>query len=130
MKRKPAGSNHKAIQKFLSNEGEASAIEIKKATRVRGSIYSILSKMVDLGILKKTDNKYRITLGGEKQNKPNPQPPAPNPQPPARNPDKNKIDFLLDEIEYVKAGITSLNITLSYLERRVEQLKWTGLDDK
>lgn len=122
MKRKPAGSNHKAIQKFLSNEGEASAIEIKRATKVRGSIYQILSKMVDLGLLKKIGNKYRITLAGETQNKP-------NPQPPASNPAKNKIDLLLDEIEYVKAGMKSLDITLSYLERRVEQLKWTGTPD-
>ena len=122
MKRKPAGSNHEAIQKFLFNESEASAAEIKRATKVRGSIYQILSKMVDLGILKKIDNKYRITLGSEKQNKP-------NPQPPASNPVKNKIDLLLDEIEYVKAGMKSLDITLSYLERRVEQLKWTGTPD-
>jgi hypothetical protein len=115
MKRKPVGSNHKAIQKFLQNVDEASAAEIKRATKTRSNIYQILNKMIDLGLIKKNDKKYRIALGGETQKKPEPQLSVPTPN-------ARRIVLLIDEIEHIKAGITSLNITLNYLERRVEQL--------
>jgi hypothetical protein len=43
MKRKPAGSNHKAIETFLM-DGSASAIDIKRATKVKGNIYQNLEQ--------------------------------------------------------------------------------------
>jgi predicted transcriptional regulator len=69
MKRKPAGSNHKAIETFLM-DGSASAIDIKRATKVKGNIYQTLNKMVSLGLIKKVGTKYNITLAPETQSKP------------------------------------------------------------
>jgi len=117
MKRKPAGSNHKAVEKFLQEVGEASAIEIKRAAKVRGNIYQTMSKMESLGLVKKTGKKYSISGGGE--TKPAPQKPLFTPPP---HPNEAKIDFLVDEIDHVRAGIETLETTLNYLERRVEQL--------
>ena len=117
MKRKPAGSNHKAIETFLMNEGSASAAEIKRATKVKGNIYVTLNKMVSLGLIKKSGTKYSRTLAPETQSKPEPQQAKVQ-----AHPNEAKISVLVDEIDYVNAGIHSLQATLNYLERRVQQL--------
>ena len=114
MKRKPAGSNHKAIEKFLM-DGSASAIDIKRATKVKGNIYQTLNKMVSLGLIKKVGTKYNITLAPETQSKPEQAKVQPHPN-------EAKISVLFDEIEHVSAGIQTLQATLNYLNRRVEQL--------
>jgi hypothetical protein len=116
MKRKPAGSNHKAIETFLM-DGSASAIDIKRATKVKGNIYQTLNKMVSLGLIKKVGTKYNITLAPETQSKPEPQQARIQP-----HPNEAKISVLFDEIEHVSAGIQTLQATLNYLNRRVEQL--------
>jgi hypothetical protein len=116
MKRKPAGSNHKAIEKFLM-DGSASAIDIRRATKVKGNIYQTLNKMVSLGLIKKVGTKYSITLAPETQSKPEPQQAKIQP-----HPNEAKISVLFDEIEHVSAGIQTLQATLNYLNRRVEQL--------
>lgn len=118
MNRKPAGSNHKAIEAFLFNRS-ASAIDIRRATKVKGNIYQTLNKMITLGLIKKVGTKYNIALAPEKQSKPEPEPQQAKVQP---HPNEAKISVLIDEIDYVNAGIHSLNATLNYLERRVEQL--------
>ncbi len=114
MKRKPAGSNYKAIETFLMN-GSASAVEIKRATKVKGNIYITLSKMVSLGLIKKVGTKYSRTLAPETQSKP-------EQAEVQSHPNEAKISVLVDEIDYVNAGIHSLQATLNYLERRVQQL--------
>lgn len=133
MKRKPAGSNHKAIETFLMN-GSASAAEIKRATKVKGNIYITLNKMVTLGLIKKSGTKYSITLAPEThknidisdaafdQAKQNLKEAYERKAKFELNPNKAKINVLIDEIEYVSAGIQTLQATLNYLNRRVEQL--------
>ena len=117
MKRKPAGSNHKAINTFLTDVGTASAAEIKRATKVKGNIYITLNKMVNLGLIKKSGTKYSCAPAPETQSKPEPQQAKVQP-----HPNEAKISVLVDEIDYVNAGIHSLQATLNYLERRVQQL--------
>lgn len=115
MNRKPAGSNHKAIEAFLFNRS-ASAIDIRRATKVKGNIYQTLNKMITLGLIKKSGTKYNIALTPEKQSKPEPQAKV---QP---HPNEAKISVLIDEIDHVSAGIKTLQAALNYLNRRVEQL--------
>lgn len=119
MKRKPAGSNHKAVEKFLQEVGEASAIQIKRAAKVRGNIYQTMSKMESLGLVKKIGKKYSVSGGGE--TKPIQQTQQSSFTPPP-HPNASKIDVLIDEIDHVRAGIQTLEATLNYLERRVQQL--------
>lgn len=114
MKRKPAGSNYKAIETFLM-DGSASAADIKRATRVKGNIYVTLNKMVNLGLIKKSGTKYSRSLAPETQSKPQQAKVQPHPN-------EAKISVLFDEIDHVSAGIQTLQATLNYLNRRVEQL--------
>lgn len=116
MNRKPAGSNHKAIEAFLFNRS-ASAIDIRRATKVKGNIYQTLNKMITLGLIKKVGTKYNIALAPEKQSKPEPQQAKIQP-----HPNEAKISVLIDEIHHVSAGIKTLEAALNYLNRRVEQL--------
>jgi predicted AAA+ superfamily ATPase len=120
MKRKPAGSNHKAITKYLSENGAASAIDIRRATRVRGNIYLTMNKMVALGLVKKVGKLY-VTA-----NSPIDSEDTVEPQPekfvPLTHPNQERIALLLDEIDYVRDGIETLETTLNYLDRRVQQL--------
>jgi hypothetical protein len=120
MKRKPAGSNHKAVTKYLSENGAATPAEIAKATKVKGNIYQIMNKMVSLGLVEKVGKVY-ITADSfvDDENTVKPQPGKFVPPP---HPNAEKISLLLDEIDHVGAGIRTLEATLNYLNRRVEQL--------
>jgi hypothetical protein len=115
MKRKPAGSNHKAITKYLSENGAATPADIAKATKVKGNIYQTMNKMVALGLVEKVGTKYSRTLAPETQSEPEQAKFQPHPN-------AEKIGFLLDEIDHVSAGIKTLQATLNYLNRRVEQI--------
>lgn len=120
MKRKPAGSNHKAITKYLSENGAATPADIAKATKVKGNIYQTMNKMVALGLAEKVGKVYVTTDSStDSENVVKPQSGKFVPPP---HPNAEKIDFLLDEIDHVSAGIKTLQATLNYLNRRVEQI--------
>jgi hypothetical protein len=120
MKRKPAGSNHKAITKYLSENGASSAADIRKATKVKGNIYLTMNKMVALGLVKKVGKLYvtaNSPVDSEDTVKPQPEKFVPLP-----HPNQERIALLLDEIDHVRGGIETLETTLNYLDRRVQQL--------
>jgi len=120
MKRKPAGSNHKAITKYLSENGAATPANIAKATKVKSNIYQTMNKMVALGLVEKVGKEYitaKSPTGGENVVKPQPGKFVPSP-----HPNEAKISVLFDEIDHVSAGIKTLQAALNYLNRRVEQL--------
>jgi hypothetical protein len=111
------------IKTFLAKNGQATAAEIQKETKVKGNIYTKLETMVKKNLLTKSGKLYDVTfekrlplaadktdsLDGEKV---------------SNLIHKSKqIAVLRDEIDYIEDGIDSLTITKNYLERRLEQLE-------
>jgi hypothetical protein len=114
MKRKPAGSNHKAITKYLSENGAATPADIAKATKVKGNIYQTMNKMVALGLVEKVGKVY-VTTDGENVVKP-------QPKKTEASPTRVQLNAIQVEIDYVNDGIDMLSTTLNYLYRRRDQL--------
>ena len=121
MKRKPAGSNRKTILSFLNEAGEATAAQIKRATKVKGNIYVTLGGMVASGDIQRVGKFYKAVLGSTNSVSPKREP-VRNPLP-APNPNEALIYTLMTELEYVQDGITTLQTTKNYLVRRIEFLQ-------
>lgn len=119
MKRKPAGSNRKTILSFLNEAGEATAAQIKRATKVKGNIYVTLGGMVASGDIQRVGKFYKIGSANSVSPK---REPVRNPLP-ATNPNEPLIRTLIAELEYVQDGITTLQTTKNYLVRRIEFLQ-------
>ena len=136
------------IIEYVKNNPKANGTEIMLAIGKRpesSNLYQTLKRMVQKGKLFKTRNK-RYVVTPEKPDvefkppvsekyklkkpigRPRKYPQIQNPiqsQNPTNEPSPLERIFLA-EIEYVNAGIESLQITKSYLERRVEQIRANG----
>ena len=118
MKRKPAGSNHKTILSFLNEAGQATAAQIRKATKVRGNIYVTLKTMVNNKLIQRQGKMYGFfdavnNVSPKRESVHNPLP----------NPNEALIRTLIAELEYVQDGILTLQTTKNYLVRRIEFLQ-------
>lgn len=120
MKRKPAGSNQVTILSFLSEAGQATAAQIRKATKVRGNIYVTLKTMVNNKLIQRRGKVYGFF---DAVNNVSPKrEPVRNPLP-STNPNEALIRTLITELEYVQDGIVTLQTTKNYLVRRIEFLQ-------
>lgn len=118
MKRRPAGKNIELVKKYLSENGESSAADIAKFGKVRGNIYTTLSKMVSTGLIVKNDKKYKVSSGGEtiaKKSEPTRSPEYTNPL----------IRMFEEEVIDIEDGIRALQITRSYMLRRISQIRYS-----
>ena len=140
------------IIEYVKNNPKANGTEIMLAIGKRpesSNVYQTLKRMVQRGRLFKTRNKryvvtpnmpnvqYELPVSQKYKHtakvkrpigRPRKYPQIQNPiqsQSPAKEPSPLERIFLA-EIEYVDAGIESLQITKSYLERRVEQIRANG----
>lgn len=114
MKRKPSGSNFKTILSFLNEAGQATAAQIRKATKVKGNIYVTLKTMVGNNLIQRQGKMYGFF---DAVNNVSPQPETKS------NPNESLIRTLIKELEYVQDGITTLQTTKNYLVRRIEFLQ-------
>lgn len=118
MKRRPAGKNIELVKKYLTENGESSAADIAKFGKVRGNIYTTLSKMVSTGLIVKNDKKYKVSSGGEtitKKSEPKRDPEYTNPL----------IRMFEEEVIDIEDGIRALQITRSYMLRRISQIRYS-----
>lgn len=118
MKRRPAGKNIELVKKYLTENGESSAADIAKFGKVRGNIYTTLSKMVSTGLIVKNDKKYKVSSGGEtitKKSEPKRDPGYTNPL----------IRMFEEEVIDIEDGIRALQITRSYMLRRISQIRYS-----
>lgn len=118
MKRRPAGKNIELVKKYLTENGESSAADIAKFGKVRGNIYTTLSKMVSTGLIVKNDKKYKVSSGGEtitKKSEPKQGPGYTNPL----------IRMFEEEVIDIEDGIRALQITRSYMLRRISQIRYS-----
>lgn len=131
MKKKIRGANFDVVLKFLDKNGATSAIDIQKATKIKGNIYTLLQRMLTKGQITKVGKLYSIdrrmplflgksrSLSGEKisnliHQKSQPQPqPQPNPY----------ANILKREHEHIMQGIQQLQITANYLNLRIKELE-------
>lgn len=118
MKRKPAGSNHKAITKYLSENGAATPANIAKATKVKGNIYQTMNKMVALGLVEKVGKVY-VTANSSTDSENVVKPQSKKIE---TSPTRVQLNAIQVEIDYVNDGIDMLSTTLNYLYRRRDQL--------
>ena len=133
MKKKIRGANFDVVLKFLDKNGATSAIDIQKATKIKGNIYTLLQRMLTKGQITKVGKLYSIdrrmplflgksrSLSGEKisdliHQKSQPQP-QPQPQP---NPYAN---ILKREAEHLASGIEQLTIARNYILLRIKELE-------
>ena len=118
MKRRPAGKNIELVKKYLTENGESSAADIAKFGKVRGNIYTTLSKMVSTGLIVKNDKKYKVSSGGEtitKKSEPKQGPGYTN----------SLIRMFEEEVIDIEDGIRALQITRSYMLRRISQIRYS-----
>lgn len=124
MKKKSRGVNAEIIRDYLIKNGQASAIDIQKSTKVKGNIYTKLQGMVNRKIIKKVGKLYQPTLettikhdiGTEAWEK-KVEAPQPAPQP---NP---YINMLKREHEHIMQGIQQLRISANYINLRIKELE-------
>lgn len=114
MKRKPTGSNFNTILSFLNEAKSATAAQIRKATKVRGNIYTTLKTMVGNNLIQRRGKLYGFF---DAVNNVSPQPET------RSNPNDVLVRTLLRELDYVEEGIATLETTRNYLVRRIEFLK-------
>jgi len=120
MKKKSRGVNAEIIRDYLIKNGQASAIDIQKSTKVKGNIYTKLQGMVNRKIIKKVGKLYQPTLettikhdiGTEAWEK-KVEAPQPNPY----------INMLKREHEHLMQGIQQLQISANYISLRIRELE-------
>lgn len=108
----------KVVMNHLAKEGASTAADIQKETKIRGNIYTLLARMVAAGHISKSDKLYDISSEHEMKN---------SGLLPLRMESNKKHEALITtfikEIDFVNDGIRNLEMTRSYLLRRVEQLR-------
>lgn len=113
----------KVVMNHLAKEGASSASDIQKETKLRGNIYTRLSDMVASGYISKSGKLYDISPEHEmKDNRPPLRMQISSMQPSSKKNDA-LITTFVKEINFVNDGIHNLEMTRSYLLRRVEQLR-------
>lgn len=129
MKKKARGANFDVVLKFLDKNGATSAIDIQKATKIKGNIYTLLQRMLTKKQITKVGKLYSIdrrmplflgksrSLNGEKISNLIHQQPQPQPQP---NPYAN---ILKREAEHLASGIEQLTIARNYILLRIKELE-------
>lgn len=131
MKKKARGANFDVVLKFLDKNGATSAINIQKATKIKGNIYTLLQRLLTKKQITKVGKLYSIdrrmplflgksrSLSGEKisdliHQKSQPQPqPQPNPY----------ANILKREAEHLASGIEQLTIARNYILLRIKELE-------
>jgi len=120
MKKKSRGVNAEIIRDYLIKNGQASAIDIQKSTKVRGNIYTKLQGMVNRKIIKKVGKLYQPTLEttikhdiGTEAWEEKVEAPQPNPY----------INTLKREHEHLMQGIQQLQISANYISLRIRELE-------
>ena len=107
----------KVVMNHLAREGASTAADIQKETKLRGNIYTLLASMVAAGHISKFNKLYDISSEHEMKNN----------RSPLRMESNKKHEALITtfikEIDFVNDGIRNLEMTRSYLLRRVEQLR-------
>jgi predicted transcriptional regulator len=111
----------KVVMNHLAKEGASTAANIQKETKIRGNIYTLLARMVAAGHISKSDKLYDISSEHEmKDNRLRLKDVLANSNQPRNN---ALIATFIKEIDFVNDGIRNLEMTRSYLLRRVEQLR-------
>lgn len=115
MKKKARGANFVTIRNFLLKNGPTSAIDIQKATKVKGNIYVMLKSMVDNKTIQKVGLLYQPTLKTAIKHDIEPSIKAPQPNPYA--------NILKREAEHLASGIEQLTIARNYILLRIKELE-------
>ena len=111
----------KVVMNHLAKEGASTAAYIQKETKIRSNIYTLLARMVAAGYISKSDKLYDISSEHEmKDNRLRLKDVLANSNQPRNN---ALIATFIKEIDFVNDGIRNLEMTRSYLLRRVEQLR-------
>jgi DNA-binding Lrp family transcriptional regulator len=114
--RKPKHDNR--IVRYVTNHGPTTQAVLAKALKIpAASIYMIVKRLVEQGRVR-MDGKF---VGPVDQNNK-----APVAKPVVQEKENPAIELFMDEIEDIDAGIRSLQITRSYLVRRVQYLRANG----
>lgn len=115
MKKKPRGVNAKIIRDYLLKYGPTSAIDIQKATKIKGNIYTALQAMVNRKTIKKVGKLYQPILDTAIKHDIGPAFKAPQPNPYA--------NILKREAEHLASGIEQLTIARNYILLRIKELE-------